>query len=66
MLGVAVFGFFVRDTAPDSFMQGMHLSMVVAAAVLVAGIAMCIFGIKVANPATKVSESVPKLEHSGT
>ena len=54
MVGVAVFGFFVRDTAPDAFMQGMHLSLVVAVAGLVAGIAICIFGIKVASPATKV------------
>jgi len=37
MLGVAVFGSFIRDTRPDAFMHGMHLSIMTAAALLMCG-----------------------------
>ena len=40
MLGVAVFGFFVRNTAPDPFMRDMHLSITAAVMTRIAGIAM--------------------------
>jgi DHA2 family methylenomycin A resistance protein-like MFS transporter len=40
MLGVAVFGFFVRDTGAAHFVQGMHLAIAVSAALLAAGIVM--------------------------
>ncbi|MCA8456874.1 MFS transporter [Burkholderia multivorans] len=46
MLGVAVFGFFVRDTSPDAFMQGMHLSIACATALLLLGSVMCAYGIR--------------------
>ena len=51
MLGVAVFGFFVRDTGPDAFMQGMHLSIMTAAALLLCGSVMCRYGIRTPRPA---------------
>ena len=51
MLGVAVFGFFVRDTGPDAFMQGMHLSIMTAAALLLCGSVMCLYGIRTPRPA---------------
>jgi len=47
MLGVAVFGFFVRDSRPDAFMHGMHLALVTAAAMLSCGAVMCLYGIRV-------------------
>jgi len=50
MLGVAVFGLFVRDTRPDAFMQGMHLSIVTAAALLLIGAGVCRYGIRVPRP----------------
>ena len=53
VFGVTVFGFFVRDTAPDSFMEGMHISIIVAVAVLVSGIGLCRLGIKEGRPAAK-------------
>lgn len=46
MLGVAVFGFLVRDTHPDVFMQGMHASLLTAAALLLSGSVMCLYGIR--------------------
>jgi DHA2 family methylenomycin A resistance protein-like MFS transporter len=46
MLGVAVFAFFVRDTHPDAFMHGMHLSLMSAAALLLLGSVMCLYGIQ--------------------
>jgi len=46
MLGVAVFGFFVRDSRPDAFMHGMHLALVTAAAMLLCGAVMCLYGIQ--------------------
>ncbi|WP_240619849.1 MFS transporter [Pseudomonas qingdaonensis] len=46
MLGVAVFGYLVRDTAPDAFMRGMHLSIGISVALLVSGSALCWFGIR--------------------
>jgi MFS transporter, DHA2 family, methylenomycin A resistance protein len=50
MLGVAVFGFFVRDIHPDAFMQGMHLSLMTAAALLLCGGVMCMYGIRTPRP----------------
>ncbi|WP_144108146.1 MFS transporter [Paraburkholderia sp. BCC1886] len=46
MLGVAVFGFFVRDTQPAAFMRGMHLSIVTAAGLLLCGGVICLMGIR--------------------
>lgn len=37
MLGVAVCGFFVRDTEPGLFLHGMHVSIALAVALLAAG-----------------------------
>jgi DHA2 family methylenomycin A resistance protein-like MFS transporter len=45
MLGVAVFGYLVRDTAPGPFMRGMHGALGVSVALLLAGSLMCLFGI---------------------
>ncbi|MGF6507527.1 DHA2 family methylenomycin A resistance protein-like MFS transporter [Paraburkholderia sp. 32] len=50
MLGVAVFGFFVRDTRPNAFMQGMHLSIMTAAVLLLCGSVMCLYGIRTPRP----------------
>lgn len=36
MLGVAMCGFFVRDTAPDLFLHGMHVSIALAVVLLAA------------------------------
>ncbi|WP_261803484.1 MFS transporter [Variovorax sp. PAMC26660] len=46
MLGVAVFGYLVRDTAPEPFMRGMHWSLGISVALLLAGSLMCLFGIQ--------------------
>jgi len=46
MLGVAIFGFLVRDTAPQAFMRGMHLSIEVSVALLLLGSALCLFGLR--------------------
>ncbi|MGV8892554.1 MAG: MFS transporter [Burkholderiaceae bacterium] len=46
MLGVAVFGFLVRDAAPELFMHGMHVSIAVAVVLLVVGIILSFFGIR--------------------
>lgn len=44
MLGVAVFGYLVRDTAPEAFMRGMHRSLGVSVALLLAASLMCLVG----------------------
>ena len=44
MLGVAVFGYLVRDTAPEAFMRGMHRSLGISVAVLLAASLLCLFG----------------------
>ena len=44
MLGVAVCGFLVRDTEPVVFMQGMHRAIGTAVILLLAGFALCYFG----------------------
>jgi DHA2 family methylenomycin A resistance protein-like MFS transporter len=41
MLGVAIFGYLVRDPAPHEFMRGMHASIGISVVVLLAGGAMC-------------------------
>lgn len=46
MLGVAVFGYLVRDTAPEPFMRGMHWSLGVSVALLLTGSLMCLLGIQ--------------------
>jgi len=46
MLGVAVFGFLVRNTEPEAFMRGMHQSILAAVVLLLAGSAMCVLGIR--------------------
>ncbi len=43
MLGVATCGYLVRDTAPAAFMQGMHLSLIVAVVLLFLGTALSFF-----------------------
>jgi DHA2 family methylenomycin A resistance protein-like MFS transporter len=44
MLGVAVFGYLVRDTAPEAFMRGMHRSLGISVALLLAASLLCLFG----------------------
>lgn len=44
MLGVAVFGYLVRDTAPRAFMHGMYASMALAVASLALGALLCLAG----------------------
>ena len=46
MLGVAVFGFLVRDTAADLFMHGMHLCIATAVFLLLFGAILSFFGLK--------------------
>lgn len=46
MLGVAVFGYLVRDTAPTRFMHGMHLSIGLAVVLLLGGSVLCWRGIR--------------------
>jgi len=46
MLGVAVFGYLVRDTAPTPFLHGMHLSIGLAVVLLLGGSALCWRGIR--------------------
>jgi len=46
LLGVAVFGYFVRDTAPDAFARGMHLSIGAAAVALTFGAVLSWVGLK--------------------
>ncbi|RWX74749.1 DHA2 family efflux MFS transporter permease subunit [Neorhizobium lilium] len=46
MLGVAMCGYFVRDTEPTAFMHGMHVSLIVAVALLLAGAALSFFCLK--------------------
>jgi DHA2 family methylenomycin A resistance protein-like MFS transporter len=51
LLGVAVFGYLVRDSRPGAFVRGMHLSLIVAAAMLACGGVMCVYGIAARRPA---------------
>jgi MFS transporter, DHA2 family, methylenomycin A resistance protein len=60
MLGVAVFGFLVRDTVSDAFMQGMHVSIMTAAALLLCGSVMCRYGIRTPRP-THIETTTPKI-----
>lgn len=46
MLGVAVFGYLVRDTTAEAFMRGMHAAISIAVALLLFGSAACWFGIR--------------------
>jgi DHA2 family methylenomycin A resistance protein-like MFS transporter len=46
MLGVAVCGFFVRDTEPSLFQHGMHVSIALAVALLSAGGILSHLGLK--------------------
>ncbi|WP_205909127.1 hypothetical protein [Neorhizobium lilium] len=46
MLGVAMCGYFVRDTTPTAFMQGVHLSLIVAVVLLFLGAALSFFCLK--------------------
>ncbi|HBO3058550.1 MFS transporter [Pseudomonas aeruginosa] len=46
MLGVAVFGYLVRDTAPEAFMRGMHMSIGISVALLLFGSVLCWLGIQ--------------------
>ncbi len=46
MLGVAVCGFFVRDTEPSLFLHGMHVSIALAVALLSAGGILSYLGLK--------------------
>ncbi|WP_413439244.1 MFS transporter [Sulfuriferula sp. GW1] len=45
VFGVAVFGFLVRDERPESFMAGMHMSLVIAVVLLASGSVMSFFGV---------------------
>ncbi|RKP49100.1 MFS transporter [Trinickia fusca] len=45
LLGVAVFGYLVRDTGQQAFMTGMHWSIGTAVMLLLAGSAMCWLGL---------------------
>ncbi|XFC38326.1 hypothetical protein ACEF39_001316 [Stenotrophomonas indicatrix] len=44
MLGVAVFGYLIRDTAPQAFMRGMHVSIGISVALLLFGTILCWLG----------------------
>ncbi|MDY0746933.1 MFS transporter [Paucibacter sp. R3-3] len=46
MLGVAVFGYWVRDTAPEAFMRGMHVSIGSSVVLLLCCSALCWLGIQ--------------------
>jgi len=46
VLGVAVFGFLVRSVAPALFMNGMHISIALASALLAIGAILSFFGIQ--------------------
>lgn len=46
MLGVAVFGYLVRDTSPAAFMHGMHVSIGTSVALLLVVGALSWFGIR--------------------
>ena len=46
MLGVAIFGYLIRDTAPAAFMHGMHVSIGIAVVLLLFGSALCWVGIR--------------------
>jgi DHA2 family methylenomycin A resistance protein-like MFS transporter len=46
VLGVAVFGFLVRSEQPTLFMEGMHISIVVAGVLLAIGAILSFFGIQ--------------------
>jgi DHA2 family methylenomycin A resistance protein-like MFS transporter len=46
MLGVATYGYFVRDTTPAAFMHGMHLSLIVAVVLLLLGAALSFIGLR--------------------
>lgn len=46
MLGVAIFGYLIRDTAPEAFMRGMHMSIGISVALLLSGSVLCWFGVR--------------------
>ncbi|WP_459464318.1 MFS transporter [Rhizobium sp. No.120] len=46
MLGVAVFGYLVRESAPSAFAHGMRLSFAIAAGLLIIGALLSLFGLK--------------------
>lgn len=46
MLGVAIFGYLIQDTAPDAFMRGMHVSIGISVALLLFGSVLCWVGIR--------------------
>ncbi|NYF18731.1 DHA2 family methylenomycin A resistance protein-like MFS transporter [Xanthomonas sp. JAI131] len=50
MLGVAIFGYLIRDTAAAAFMRGMHLSIGISVALLLCGSVLCWFGIRPERP----------------
>jgi DHA2 family methylenomycin A resistance protein-like MFS transporter len=50
MLGVAIFGCLIRDTAPAAFMRGMHASIGIAVALLLFGSVLCWVGIRPDRP----------------
>lgn len=50
MLGVAIFGYLIRDTAAEAFMHGMHLSIGISVALLLCGSALCWFGLRPDRP----------------
>lgn len=51
MLGVAIFGYLIRDTAPERFMRGMHAATGIAVALLLFGSVLCWLGIRSDRPA---------------
>ncbi|QNH13311.1 MFS transporter [Xanthomonas sp. SI] len=46
MLGVAIFGYLIRDTAAAAFMRGMHAAIGISVALLLCASALCWFGIR--------------------
>lgn len=46
MVGVATCGYLVRDTTATAFMTGMHLSIALAATLLLVGAALALFGLR--------------------
>jgi DHA2 family methylenomycin A resistance protein-like MFS transporter len=46
MLGVAIFGYLIRDTAAAAFMRGMHAAIGISVSLLLCASVLCWFGIR--------------------
>ncbi|WP_116137465.1 MFS transporter [Trinickia diaoshuihuensis] len=59
LLGVAVFGYLVRDTSTRAFMAGMHVSIAMAVAVLLIGAALCRWRLGGGRPTCEGAQRAP-------